>query len=59
MAKTEPHATQESTVAKLPKKKYSPPKLTEYGTVREMTNAIGQTGQLDGGSIGSRVKTNI
>ena len=33
----------------LPKKPYSPPKLTTHGTVEEMTKANGNRGQRDGG----------
>jgi hypothetical protein len=32
------------------KKPYSKPKLTVYGTVRELTQRNGSRGQLDGGS---------
>ena len=32
-----------------PKKPYSKPTLTVYGTVRELTQSQGANGQLDGG----------
>jgi len=50
MANAEPNDANASAVKKLPKKKYSPPKLTEYGTVREITNALGRNQALDGGT---------
>lgn len=31
-----------------PKKKYSPPKLTRFGTVEEMTKNVGTKGTPDG-----------
>jgi hypothetical protein len=46
-------------VAPGPKKPYSIPKLTVYGTVRELTHAVGIKGHADGGKRGSRVKTQI
>ena len=39
-------------VKREPKKPYSKPTLTVYGTVRELTQSRGNRGQLDGG--GSR-----
>jgi hypothetical protein len=33
------------------KKPYSKPKLTVYGTVRELTQTVGHAGQLDGQRI--------
>jgi hypothetical protein len=39
---------------KKPKKKYTPPKLTVYGTVREMTRGTGLSGNPDGGSLNMR-----
>jgi hypothetical protein len=33
-----------------PKKPYSKPTLTVYGTVRELTQNVGARGTLDGGS---------
>jgi hypothetical protein len=33
-----------------PKKPYSKPTLTVYGTVRELTKSVGSRGQLDSGS---------
>jgi hypothetical protein len=34
-----------------PKKPYSKPTLTLYGTVRELTQRVGATGNNDGGSF--------
>ena len=34
-----------------PKEPYSTPKLMIYGTVEQLTKAIGAHGQLDGGAI--------
>ena len=42
-----------------PKKPYSKPTLTVYGTVRELTQATGKSGQLDGGSILNHKQTNL
>jgi hypothetical protein len=36
-------------VAPVPKKPYSAPKLTVYGTVRELTQKVGRHGQSDKG----------
>lgn len=36
-------------VEREPKKPYSKPKLTVYGTVRELTQSQGTRGHLDGG----------
>jgi len=38
------------TVKREPKKPYSKPTLTVYGTVRELTQNLGSRGQIDGGS---------
>jgi hypothetical protein len=38
-------------VRNAPKKKYSPPKLTKYGTVRELTKRVGRNGNGDGGTF--------
>jgi hypothetical protein len=46
-------------VAPNPKKTYSAPKLTVYGTVRELTQAVGVRGHADGGKRGVRVKTQV
>lgn len=35
---------------KKPQKKYSEPKLTSYGTVRDLTKMVGFQGQNDGGT---------
>ncbi len=40
-----------------PKKPYTKPTLTIYGTVRELTQKVGQNGQRDGGIIPLRNKT--
>jgi hypothetical protein len=37
-------------VKREPKRPYSKPTLTVYGTVRELTQKVGRTGQADGGS---------
>jgi hypothetical protein len=37
------------TVKREPKKPYSKPTLTVYGTVRELTQSQGGNGQFDGG----------
>ena len=42
-----------------PKKPYSPPQLTVYGTVRELTQKVGQSGSSDGGPPHSANKTHI
>jgi hypothetical protein len=57
MANPEPNDANASAVTKLPKKKYSPPTLTVYGNVREMTNLVGLNKALDGGT--SSAKTAI
>jgi hypothetical protein len=41
-----------------PRKKYSPPKLTKYGTVQELTQKIGSHGRPDGGTF-PRNKTSV
>jgi len=38
-------------VKREPKKLYSKPTLIHYGTVRELTQKVGQTGNPDGGSF--------
>lgn len=38
-------------VKREPKKPYSKPVLTVYGTVRELTRTLGNTGSLDGQPI--------
>jgi hypothetical protein len=37
-------------VKREPKRPYSKPTLTVYGTVRELTQKVGRTGQADGGN---------
>jgi hypothetical protein len=50
----------ELTVKREPKKPYAKPTLTLYGTVRELTQAVGQTGNSDGGRIPpTKIKTNF
>jgi hypothetical protein len=49
MATNVPSDTKPSTADKPPRKKYSPPTLTTYGTVREVTKAVGSLGPADGG----------
>ncbi len=46
-------------VKREPKKPYSKPKLTDYGTVRELTQAVGRSGKSDGGRGSRANKTNI
>src|ERR1700687_1772808 len=47
-------------VKREPKKPYSKPTLTLYGTVRELTQKVGQTGNTDGGTFPpTKVKTNF
>jgi len=42
-----------------PKKPYSPPKLTVYGTVVELTKQVGTHGNADGGHILGHTKTHV
>jgi hypothetical protein len=47
-------------VKREPKKPYSKPKLTVYGTVYELTKTLGHSGNLDGQTIPLRPnKTHI
>jgi hypothetical protein len=41
-------------VKREPKKPYSKPTLTVYGTVRELTQRVGTTGTRDGGIVSPR-----
>ena len=41
-----------------PKRPYSKPTLTVYGTVRELTQTQGQNGQIDGGG-GNTPRTHL
>jgi hypothetical protein len=59
MATNVPTDTKSSTADKPPKKKYSPPTLTTYGTVRELTKQVGGTGTADGGTAPPFIKTNL
>jgi hypothetical protein len=45
-------------VKREPKKPYSKPTLTVYGTVRELTQKIGRTGSADAGTF-PRFRTNF
>jgi hypothetical protein len=40
----------EKPVKREPKKPYSKPTLTVYGTVRDLTQSVRNRGQLDGGT---------
>jgi|HubBroStandDraft_6_1064221.scaffolds.fasta_scaffold4128372_1 hypothetical protein len=40
-----------------PKKPYSPPQVTIYGTVQELTKKVGNTGSTDHGTIFHQTKT--
>jgi hypothetical protein len=42
-----------------PKKSYSPPELTVYGTVSELTKAVGSHGNTDAGGRFPRNKTHV
>jgi hypothetical protein len=47
-------------VKREPRKPYTKPTLTVYGTVRELTQKVGRTGQADGGNPrGAKHATNI
>jgi hypothetical protein len=46
-------------VEREPKRPYSKPKLTVYGTVRELTQSTGINGQRDAARGGINVKTHI
>ena len=46
-------------VKREPKKPYSKPKLTVYGTVRELTQSTGAHGQRDGASGIRAVHTHV
>jgi hypothetical protein len=54
MANSNASNTKPSTLPKRGKKKYSPPTLTVYGTVRELTCMVGQARALDGGANGAK-----
>lgn len=41
---------QEETETKTAKRPYSRPKLTVYGKLREITEAVGKSGSIDGGA---------
>jgi hypothetical protein len=40
-----------------PKKRYSTPKLTTYGTIEKLTEKVGLAGQKDGGKPPAPFKT--
>jgi hypothetical protein len=42
-----------------PKKPYSKPTLTVYGTVRELTRSTGSSGTPDGGRVAGFTRTNL
>jgi hypothetical protein len=43
-----------------PKKPYTPPVLTVYGTVRDLTKTVGATGGPDGGAFPTgKFRTNV
>lgn len=46
------------TINRKSKKAYSPPSLTAYGTVRELTRMVGMHGTKDGGTR-NRARTRI
>jgi hypothetical protein len=46
MRSSDPHAVVTSG-----KKPYETPRLTTYGTIREVTNAVGYMGMMDGGRV--------
>jgi hypothetical protein len=46
-------------VKREPKKPYSKPSLTVYGTVRELTKKVGRAGKLDGGRGAKKFATHI
>jgi hypothetical protein len=46
-------------VAPIPKKPYLSPKLTIYGTVRELTLHIGSRGNKDNGGLRNSTKTGV
>ncbi len=46
-------------VAPIPKKPYLSPKLTVYGTVRELTLKVGIHGKKDGARFGPRNTTGV
>jgi len=42
-----------------PKKSYSPPELTVYGTVSELTKQVGTHGNTDNGHAVGHTKTHV
>jgi hypothetical protein len=55
MANVDASDTQSPTPAKSPKKKYSPPTLTVYGRVTELTAIVGnKTGNIDNPTAGTK-----
>jgi len=46
-------------VKREPKKPYSKPSLTVYGTVRELTQSVGRTGRRDGGRGARANRTHV
>jgi len=45
--------------AELQTKPYSPPKLIQYGDIKEVTRAAGNMGNLDGGTGGGMMSSQI
>jgi len=43
---------------KTAKKKYAPPALKVYGTVRELTRTVGRKGSRDGGAF-RKIRTHV
>jgi hypothetical protein len=46
-------------VKREPKKPYSKPSLTLYGTVRELTQRVGRNGKADGGRSARANRTHV
>jgi hypothetical protein len=50
MAKPECNETKQEIYCKTEREIYSKPTLIDYGTIHELTKAVGGTGSRDGGS---------
>jgi len=46
-------------VEREPKKPYEKPKLTVYGNVREITRAVANMGNMDGGVLGGHMMSHL
>jgi len=46
-------------VIREPKKPYTKPSLTVYGTVRELTQSVGRSGKADGGRGARANRTHV